>query len=61
MVVNTPTQAKKANSDGFKIRRLAIENRIPCFTSIDTVRALWHAINQGKKNSDLVPVDIRGI
>jgi hypothetical protein len=25
------------------------------------VRALWHAINQGKKNSDLVPVDIRGI
>jgi carbamoyl-phosphate synthase large subunit len=58
MVVNTPTQAKKANSDGFKIRRLAIENRIPCFTSIDTVRALRHAIKAGKSNNDLEPIDI---
>jgi carbamoyl-phosphate synthase large subunit len=58
MVVNTPTQAKKANTDGFKIRRLAIENRIPCFTSIDTVRALRHAIKAGKSNNDLEPIDI---
>lgn len=58
MVVNTATQTKKANSDGFRIRRLAVDNRIPCFTSIDTVRALWHAINQGKSNKDLEPIDI---
>jgi carbamoyl-phosphate synthase large subunit len=59
MVVNTPTTlAKNSNSDGFRIRRLAVECRIPCFTSLDTVKALRHAIKDGKMEKNLKPIDI---
>jgi carbamoyl-phosphate synthase large subunit len=62
MVINTPTTLiKNSNSDGFKIRRLAIEHRVPCFTSLDTAKALYHAIKNGKSEKDLVPVDITRI
>jgi carbamoyl-phosphate synthase large subunit len=62
MVINTPTTlAKDSNSDGFKIRRLTVEHQIPCFTSLDTVKALCHAIRNGKTEKDLVPVDITKI
>jgi carbamoyl-phosphate synthase large subunit len=62
MVVNTPTTlAKNSNSDGFRIRRLAVECRIPCFTSLDTVKALRHAIKDGKVEKSLKPVDIGSI
>jgi carbamoyl-phosphate synthase large subunit len=30
--------------DGFHIRRAATENRVPCFTSIDTARAAVQAL-----------------
>ncbi len=40
MVVNTLSQNKKSNSDGFKLRRLACENSIPCFTSLDTMSSI---------------------
>ena len=30
--------------DGFQIRRAAVEQRIPCFTSIDTARAALEAV-----------------
>jgi carbamoyl-phosphate synthase large subunit len=62
MVINTPTTlAKNSNSDGFRIRRLAVEHHIPCFTSLDTVKALRHAIKDGKSEKDLTPVDITKI
>jgi carbamoyl-phosphate synthase large subunit len=61
MIVNTPTIGKRSNSDGFKIRRLAVEYRIPCFTSLDTVKALRHAIKDNKSEKDLVPIDITTI
>ena len=46
-VVNTPTKGKQSNRDGFKIRRMAVECKIPCFTSLDTVNALYKAIEKG--------------
>jgi carbamoyl-phosphate synthase large subunit len=58
LVVNTPTIGKQATSDGFKIRRLAVESKIPCFTSLDTVKALRYAILKGKSENDLIPLDI---
>lgn len=39
LIVNTPSQGKNHSSHGFRIRRLAAEYRIPCFTSLDTCRA----------------------
>jgi carbamoyl-phosphate synthase large subunit len=61
MVINTPTHGKRSSSDGFKIRRLAVECRIPCFTSLDTVKALRHAIKDNKSEKDLIPIDITRI
>ncbi|MCT4642850.1 MAG: carbamoyl-phosphate synthase large subunit [Bacteriovoracaceae bacterium] len=37
MVINTLSKSKHSNSDGFKIRTAAIDEDIPCFTSIDTI------------------------
>ena len=46
-VINTP-EGRMTGSlrDGFYIRRAAAENRIPCFTSIDTARAAIEALEQ---------------
>jgi carbamoyl-phosphate synthase large subunit len=38
-VVNTVTGDRRPLRDGFVIRRAATERRIPCFTSLDTLRA----------------------
>jgi carbamoyl-phosphate synthase large subunit len=62
MVINTPTTlAKNSNTDGFRIRRLAVECKIPCFTSLDTAEALVNAIKNGNSEKDLKPVDITKI
>ena len=60
-VVNTPTKGKQSNRDGFKIRRMAVECKIPCFTSLDTVNALYKAIENNVDEKDLTPVDITKI
>ena len=38
-VVNTVTGRRQPLLDGFEIRRAAVENGIPCYTSLDTIRA----------------------
>ena len=60
-VINTPTKGKQANRDGFKIRRMAVECKIPCFTSLDTVNALYQAIEDETAEADLTPIDITKI
>ena len=60
-VINTPTKGKESNRDGFKIRRMAVECKIPCFTSLDTVNALYQAIEDETDEKDLTPVDITEI
>lgn len=57
-IINTPTKGKNESRDGFKIRRLAVESKIPCFTALDTVSALYEALEQGTKEEDLTPIDI---
>lgn len=44
MVIDTPTKGKDSTTDGFRIRRTAIEAAINVFTSLDTVRALLRVI-----------------
>jgi carbamoyl-phosphate synthase large subunit len=46
-VVNTITGGRIPLKDGFNIRRAAVEKRIPCFTSLDTARAVAEALTAG--------------
>ncbi|MDO4225257.1 MAG: carbamoyl-phosphate synthase large subunit [Bergeyella zoohelcum] len=43
-VVNTTTKGKQAERDGFQIRRMSVENGVPCLTSMDTVEAILNVI-----------------
>jgi len=44
-VINTFTASKKnIITDGFLIRREAVENNIPCFTSLDTAKAVYKVL-----------------
>jgi len=48
-VVNTITGGHIPLRDGFHIRRAAAEKRIPCFTSLDTLRAAAEALASGSQ------------
>jgi len=48
-VINTDSGERVPKSDGFEIRRAAIEKRIPCYTSLDTIRAVVNAIQSGER------------
>ena len=39
LVVNTPSRGVDEHTDGYHIRRTAVEARIPCLTSLDTANA----------------------
>jgi carbamoyl-phosphate synthase large subunit len=49
-VVNTVEEVAAARRDGFEIRRAATERRIPCYTSMDTVRAAVEALVGGARD-----------
>ena len=40
MVFNTPTRGKTPERTGFAIRRASVEYRVPCLTSLDTIKAV---------------------
>ncbi|HQT44840.1 MAG TPA: carbamoyl-phosphate synthase large subunit, partial [Candidatus Micrarchaeota archaeon] len=44
LVVNTPRTGKNSATDGYKIRRAALESSIPCITSIEAAERLVDAI-----------------
>ena len=44
LIINTITRGKNVESDGFKMRRAAVENGVVCMTSLDTTQALLEAI-----------------
>jgi len=55
-VVNTLTGGNVPFRDGFFIRRAAAEKRIPCFTSLDTVRAATEAFARGGQSYTTQPL-----
>jgi carbamoyl-phosphate synthase large subunit len=57
-VINIPSKGRDSTTDGFKIRRMAVENRIPCYTSLDTFWALFQASESGITPGELSLVDI---
>lgn len=55
-VVNTVTGGRAPLRDGFQIRRASTEKRIPCFTSLDTARAVAEALANGTATYDAHPL-----
>jgi len=51
LIINIPTHGRIPERDGFKIRRMAVENSIPCLTSLDTARAFIDAIKMSQKGN----------
>ena len=51
LVINTPKMGKDALSDGFKIRKSALEANVPCITSIEAAFGIAEAIKSVKENS----------
>ncbi len=47
LVLNTLTRGRRAERDGFQVRRAAVELGIPCLTSLDTFSALLAAVEAG--------------
>ncbi|MEG0755383.1 MAG: carbamoyl-phosphate synthase large subunit [Oscillospiraceae bacterium] len=60
LVIDTPTRGHKSGTDGFKIRRSAVEHGVGCCTAIDTARAILTVREQGR-SADLKPIDITTI
>jgi carbamoyl-phosphate synthase large subunit len=43
-IINTLTKGKQPERDGFRIRREAVENGVPCLTSLDTAETILKVI-----------------
>ncbi len=58
LVINTLTKGKAPESDGFQIRRAAVEYGVPCLTSLDTTRAILDVLAENRDRVDyrLVPL-----
>jgi carbamoyl-phosphate synthase large subunit len=56
MVINTPTQGRNKQRDGFLIRRTSIETGVTCFTALDTAAALLTSMESDNNNITLVDV-----
>ncbi|MDP2660072.1 MAG: carbamoyl-phosphate synthase large subunit, partial [Dehalococcoidia bacterium] len=55
-VINTVTGNRTPLQDGFEIRRAAVEHQVPCFTSLDTVRAVVEALTNGAQSYSIKPL-----
>ena len=51
LVINTPKKGKDSLSDGFKIRRSALEANVPCITSIEAAFGIAEAIKSIKESN----------
>jgi carbamoyl-phosphate synthase large subunit len=58
LIINTPTQGRVNSTSGFQLRRMAVEFKVPCLTSLDTVRALVNSLKLNKSDAEL---DIVGL
>jgi len=55
-VINTITGGRVPLRDGFHIRRAAAEKRIPCFTSLDTARAVAEVLVDSQQAFSVQPL-----
>lgn len=54
LVLNTLTQGRSPERDGFQIRRTAVEHGVPCLTSLDTASAMTRVLVDVNAQPDLV-------
>ncbi|MTI79780.1 MAG: carbamoyl-phosphate synthase large subunit [Firmicutes bacterium] len=59
LVINTMTRGKTPHRDGFRIRRAAVENGIPCVTSLDTTWALIEVLRLKKEGGDFQVIPLQ--
>ncbi|MFH1484179.1 MAG: carbamoyl-phosphate synthase large subunit [Chloroflexota bacterium] len=57
-VVNTLTHGSAPLRDGFQIRRAAAEQRIPCFTSLDTFRVALEVLIDSAQPYSILPLPL---
>ncbi|PZC49004.1 MAG: carbamoyl-phosphate synthase large subunit [Chloroflexi bacterium] len=55
-VLNTISGGRGPIQDGFRIRRAAVERRIPCYTSLDTARAAVESLLHGSGGYNVRPL-----
>ena len=58
LVIDTPTQGRDKNRDGFLIRRNAIETGVYCITAMDTANALAESLEHASVSGELNLIDI---
>ena len=57
MLINTPKKGNKSYTDGFKMRRAAVEGGIPCLTTMEAALALLRAIKKlGSKKFEVLDI-----
>jgi carbamoyl-phosphate synthase large subunit len=61
LVFNVPTRGKDKSRQGFSLRRIAIEHKIPCFTSVDTMRWMIRLIEKDISSDDMEIIDLCSI
>lgn len=61
LVINIPTKGRNSRTDGFKIRRRAVEKKVCCLTSLDTLAAIIDIIKKDIKIEDIEVIDICSI
>ncbi|GHH96495.1 carbamoyl-phosphate synthase large subunit [Neobacillus kokaensis] len=55
-IINTLTKGKQPERDGFRIRREAVENGVPCLTSLDTADAILQVIESMNFSTEAMSV-----
>lgn len=58
LLVNIPTKGRNSRTDGFKIRRRAVEKQVCCLTSLDTLTAIIDIIKKDIKIEDIEVINI---
>ncbi|MDQ0198528.1 carbamoyl-phosphate synthase large subunit [Neobacillus ginsengisoli] len=56
-IINTLTKGKQPERDGFRIRREAVENGVPCLTSLDTANAILKVIESMNFSAEAMAVE----
>ncbi|MCH6268924.1 MULTISPECIES: carbamoyl-phosphate synthase large subunit [Neobacillus] len=59
LIVNTLTKGKQPERDGFRIRRDAVENGVPCLTSLDTADAILKVVESMNFSAEAMSVPSR--
>ncbi|MGI5877810.1 MAG: carbamoyl-phosphate synthase large subunit, partial [Christensenellales bacterium] len=61
LIINTATKGRDRRRDGFRIRRMAVEYKIPCLTSLDTARALIQSLKLNRARTQVEPLGLHEI